>query len=188
MASNYNNAYINPEKSRSPLMFHLFGKLCSPFNTLTSLISLARSRMSALKRIHRRIGFLPCPLSPIDSVRQFLKDPLNTYLLKDCLIILSAILIKSTLFILTMLAFTISIFALVTSLIGCVAIINYAPRAERASLYTHEQSASNMVVNQEIPMTAQLANELSGIVGAQIKNNSMSSSIKGVEVQKPKIK
>lgn len=190
------------DKSDVPLRI-LFNNLICSLNSLHSLflLSLARRRKSAFPRKHRRIGFLPCPLSPLASVppfsemkdffmetKKFCRDPLNAYLIKDCLIILSVIFIKSSFYILTMLAFTISIWALMTSLIGCVAIINYAPRAERASLYTHEQNASNMVVNQNIPMTAQLANELSGIVGAQIKNNSVSSSVKGVEVQKPKIK
>lgn len=60
---------------------------------------------------------------------------------------------------------------------GCVMVLNYAPKAEKASLYSHDQSASNMVVNQTIPVTAQMAQELTGIVGAQIKGN----SVKGIE-------
>jgi hypothetical protein len=54
---------------------------------------------------------------------------------------------------------------------GCVMIVNYAPSAARASLYAHDQAASNMVVNQEIPVTAQLAQELTGTIGANLKGN-----------------
>jgi hypothetical protein len=54
---------------------------------------------------------------------------------------------------------------------GCVMIVNYAPSAARASLYAHDQAASNMVVNQEIPVTAQLAEDLTGTIGANLKGN-----------------
>ena len=60
---------------------------------------------------------------------------------------------------------------------GCVMIVNYAPSASRASLYAHEQSASNMVVNQDIPVTAQLAQKLTGTIGASFDGN----TVKGIE-------
>lgn len=60
---------------------------------------------------------------------------------------------------------------------GCVLIVNYAPAATRAALYQHEQSATNMVINQEVPITAQLADKLSGVLGASIEGN----NIKGIE-------
>ena len=63
---------------------------------------------------------------------------------------------------------------------GCVMIVNYAPSASRASLYAHDQIASNMVVTQEIPVTAQMAREVTGVIGANFKGN----TIKGVEKQR----
>lgn len=56
---------------------------------------------------------------------------------------------------------------------GCVMVVNYAPAASQASLYAHYQTASNMVVNQQIPVTAQMAQELTGVVGAKISGNTV---------------
>ena len=69
---------------------------------------------------------------------------------------------------------TILLLLLVICLTGCVMIVNYAPRAEKASLYTHEQNATNMVVNETIHDfgQAKLADKVQGIVGADISGNS----------------
>lgn len=70
-----------------------------------------------------------------------------------------------------------SLFILLVPLLsGCVMIVNYAPSASRAALYNHDQTATNMVVNQEIPVTAQLAQKLSGTIGASIEGN----TVKGI--------
>jgi len=54
---------------------------------------------------------------------------------------------------------------------GCVVV--YAPSAERAALYSHDQVATNMVINQAID--PRVANELTGAVGAQVKGNNVLS-------------
>lgn len=56
-------------------------------------------------------------------------------------------------------------------------IVNYAPAASRASLYAHDQTASNMVVNQDIPVTAQMAQKLTAGISANIEGN----TVKGIE-------
>ena len=56
-------------------------------------------------------------------------------------------------------------------------VVNYAPRATKAMLYDHEQCASNMVINEQVPISAKVADELTGAVGAQIKGN----TVKGIE-------
>lgn len=66
---------------------------------------------------------------------------------------------------------------------GCMAIVI---TGEHGALYQHNQNASNMVVNQDIPVTAQMARELTGIAGAQFKNNtaSVNTNIKGIGYKK----
>ena len=73
--------------------------------------------------------------------------------------------------------FVATVMLMVIASCSCVMIVNYAPKASRASLYAHEQSASNMIVSQDIPVTAQMAHELTGIAGAQFKGN----TVKGIE-------
>lgn len=46
---------------------------------------------------------------------------------------------------------------------ACVVV--YAPHAQRAAVQIHEQSATNMVVNETVPVEPRLANELTGAVG-----------------------
>ena len=60
---------------------------------------------------------------------------------------------------------------------GCIMIVNYAPRATKAMLYDHEQCASNMIINEQVPISAKVADELTGAIGAQIKDN----TVKGIE-------
>lgn len=63
--------------------------------------------------------------------------------------------------------------AALTMTSGCVMI--YAPRPQSLGLQNHSQVASNMVINQTIPVEPRLANEIAGVVGAQLKNNSVLS-------------
>jgi ABC-type uncharacterized transport system auxiliary subunit len=48
----------------------------------------------------------------------------------------------------------ISLFALLVALLVSGCVVCYAPEARTFSLYSHVQNASNMVVNQDIPLTA----------------------------------
>lgn len=72
---------------------------------------------------------------------------------------------------------------------GCVCVAVYAPAARRASLYAHDQNATNMTINQDIPVTAQMAESLSGVIGAKIDGNTVGAriegnTVKGIEKQK----
>lgn len=66
---------------------------------------------------------------------------------------------------------------LASLLAGCVMVVNYAPSAERAALYSHSQEATNMVITQDIPVTAQLVDKLESVIGAQVRDN----QVKGIE-------
>lgn len=54
---------------------------------------------------------------------------------------------------------------------GCVAI--YAPKAERLSMYEHQQAAGFMDIRQDIQ--PRVADKLTGAVGAQIEGNNVLS-------------
>lgn len=57
---------------------------------------------------------------------------------------------------------------------GCVAV--YAPKAERLSVYEHQQAAGFMDIRQDIQ--PRVADKMAGVVGAEFSGNSVGSNNK----------
>lgn len=65
---------------------------------------------------------------------------------------------------------------------GCI----YAPRADVVAGQIHYQFATNMVINQEIPIKPQVAENLSGLTGVQgnvASGNTIASPSGGVKLK-----
>lgn len=61
---------------------------------------------------------------------------------------------------------------------GCTVV--YAPMAQKVGVQFHEQSSSNMVITESVPLTAKLADSLTGISAGNNNSAGNGNSITGV--------